>query len=216
MGSKHLKAQRIVELLVERYGEEEDRVGGKEDPFRILIGCVLSQRTREGNARRAADALFECASTPGDVLRMDPEELKNKIRCSGFYNQKARNVRAICETLTGKFDGVVPDDRAMLMSLQGVGPKTADIVLSHGFGKPAIAVDVHVETVAKRLGLVGEDAKPEEVKEALEDLFPPEKFRFVDSAIVRLGQERCGSRNPKCEGCFMGVVCSHPIRGDDK
>jgi endonuclease-3 len=216
LGSEHKKAQRIIELLRERYGEEDERVGGKEDPFRTLIGCVLSQRTREGNARRAAKALFEGVQTPDDVLRMDPEELKDKIRCSGFYNQKARNIRAICETLVGKFDGVVPDDRATLMSLLGVGPKTADIVLSHAFGKPAIAVDVHVETVAKRLGLVNEDAKPEEVKEALEGLFPPERFRFVDSAFVRLGQERCRSRAPKCEGCLMGVVCDHPGRGDDK
>jgi endonuclease-3 len=216
LGSKQLKMQRIIELLVERYWEEEERVGGKENPFRILIGCVLSQRTREGNARRAAEALFEDVQTPGEVLRLDPEELKDKIRCSGFYNQKARNIRAICEVLTGKFDGVIPDDRATLMSLPGVGPKTADIVLSHAFGKPAIAVDVHVATVAKRLGLVDEDAKPEEVKEALEGLFPPERFRFVDSAFVRLGQERCGSRDPKCEGCFMGVVCDHSRRGDDK
>jgi endonuclease-3 len=215
LGSKHLKAQRIIELLEERYGEE-GRIGGKEDPFRTLIGCILSQRTREGNARLAAEALFECVKTPGDVLRLDPEELKDKIRCSGFYNQKARNVRAICEALTGKFDGVVPDDRATLMSLPGVGPKTADIVLSHSFGKPAIAVDVHVATLAKRLGLVGEDAKPEVVKEALEGLFPPESFRFVDSAFVRLGQERCRSWDPKCEGCFMGVVCNHPRHGDDK
>jgi endonuclease-3 len=96
------------------------------------------------------------------------------------------------------------------MGLPGVGPKTADIVLSYAFGKSAIAVDVHVSRVARRLGLAPGDAGPEGVKEALESLVPPDSYRFVDNAFVRHGKEYCRNSDPRCSGCFLSELCRYP------
>jgi len=199
----------ILDLMEERYGKEDSSNRGLNDPFRTLIGCVLSHRTRDENSSRAAQNLFEDVEGPGDILRMAPGELKTRIRCSGFYNQKARNIRAICETLVEEHGGIVPRDRDALIDLHGVGPKTADIVLSHAFASPAIAVDVHVATVARRLGLVESDAGPERVKEVLEGLVSPAEYRFVDNAFVRHGKEFCRTRNPRCSECFISSFCDY-------
>ena len=213
--SKERKIRGILDLMERHYGIGLNGREELRDPFRTLIECVLSHRTRDENSRRAAQALFEAAGSPSDILRMDTEELKRRIRCSGFFNQKARSLRSICQTLVEEFEGTVPGDRDSLMGLPGVGPKTADVVLSHAFGRPAIAVDVHVATVARRLGLVDAEADPEQVKVALEGLVTPEKYRFVDDAFVRHGKEFCKSRNPKCGGCFIRGHCEYPRRGDD-
>jgi endonuclease-3 len=197
----------ILGLMEEHYGDSEEGQKGVSDPFRTLIATILSQRTRDQNSGRATRNLLKDINGPGDVLRLPRDELSNRIRCSGFYNQKARNIIAICETLEERFGGEVPDERSLLMSLPGVGPKTADIVLSHAFGRPAIAVDTHVLTVAKRLGLVGGEARPSEVKETLEGLVDPELYGYVDRAFVTHGKEYCRSRNPRCTECFLIGIC---------
>jgi endonuclease-3 len=207
--SKEERMRVILGLMEERYGKMDSLNRGLNDPFKTLIGCVLSHRTRDENSSRAARNLFEGVEGPVDILRMTPEELKTRIRCSGFYNQKARNIRAICRTLMEEHGGVVPSDRDALIDLHGVGPKTADIVLSHAFATPAIAVDVHVATVARRLGLVESGASPEWVKEVLERLVPPAEYRFVDNAFVRHGKEFCRTRNPRCSDCFINRMCEY-------
>jgi len=207
--SKGERMRAILDLMEERYGKEDASNQGLIDPFRTLISCVLSHRTRDENSSRAAQNLFEDVEGPGDILRMAPEELKTRIRCSGFYNQKTRNIRAICKTLVEEYGGLVPRDRDALIDLHGVGPKTADIVLSYAFASPAIAVDVHVTTVARRLGLVESEASPKRVKEVLERLVPPVEYRFVDNAFVRHGKEFCRTRNPRCSDCFINSMCEY-------
>ena len=200
----------VTRRMKEHYGDIDERPQGPRDPFRTLIGCVLSHRTRDENSTRAARNLFEAVEGPEDILAMDRGALKEKIRCSGFYNQKARSIVAISRSLIEDFGGEVPDERTSLMGLPGVGPKTADIVLSHAFQKPAIAVDVHVSRVARRLELAQDDAHPEQVKEALERLVPPSEYRFVDNAFVRHGKKYCRKSNPKCMECFLSELCTHP------
>ena len=207
------KAERmtaITRLMREHYGDIDEGPREPRDPYRTLIGCVLSHRTRDENSRRAARNLFAEIEGPLDILAMNQDTLKELIRCSGFYNQKARNIVAISRVLVNDFGGMVPDDRETLMGLPGVGPKTADIVLSYAFGKPAIAVDVHVSRVARRLGLAPDDAGPERVKEALESLVPPDSYRFVDNAFVRHGKEYCRNSDPRCSGCFLSELCTIP------
>jgi len=204
------RMQRVAQLLEEEYGVEEQGETGSGDPFRTLIGCVLSHRTRDANTARAAEALFNVVATPEEVLNLGPDELKALIRCSGFYNQKARNITAICQDLVDNHGSTVPDDRGTLMSLRGVGPKTADIVLDHAYNVPAIAVDVHVARVARRLGLADPKAGPEEVKAALEQLVRPERYRFIDNGFVRHGKEYCRKTNPRCGECPLRGVCENP------
>jgi len=200
----------VAQLLEEEYGAEEQRETGSSDPFRTLIGCVLSHRTRDANTTRATEALFNVVATPEEILSLEPDELRTLIRCSGFYNQKARNITAICQDLVDNHGSTVPHDRENLMSLRGVGPKTADIVLSHAYNVPAIAVDVHVARVARRLGLVEPKAGPEEVKAALEHLVPPERYRFIDNGFVRHGKKYCRKTNSRCDECPLRGVCENP------
>ena len=200
----------ITRLMREHYGDVDERPREPRDPYRTLIGCVLTHRTRDENSRRAASNLFAEIEGPLDILAMNQDTLKKLIRCSGFYNQKARSIVAISRTLVDDFDGKVPDDRETLMGLPGVGLKTADIVLSYAFQQPAIAVDVHVSRVARRLGLASRDAGPERVKEALESLVPPDLYRFLDRAFVRHGKEYCSKSKPRCSGCFLGELCEYP------
>jgi endonuclease-3 len=199
----------ITRLMREHYGDINERHREPRDPYRSLIGCVLSHRTRDENSSRATRNLFTEIEGPLDILTMNQDALKELIRCSGFYNQKAKNIVAISRALLDDFDGIVPNDRETLMELPGVGPKTADIVLSYAFQKPAIAVDVHVSRVARRLGLAPGDGGPERVKEALESLVPPRSYRFVDNAFVRHGKEFCRNSNPWCSGCFISELCDY-------
>jgi len=200
----------ITRLMREYYRDIDKRPREPRDPYRTLIGCVLSHRTRDENSSRAARNLFAEIEGPLDLLAMNQDTLRTLIRCSGFYNQKARSIVAISRVLVDDFSGIVPDDRATLMGLPGVGPKTADIVLSYAFGKPAIAVDVHVSRVARRLGLAPDNVGPERVKEALESLVPPDSFRFVDNSFVKHGKEYCRNSNTRCGGCFLGEICAYP------
>ena len=204
------RMRRVAQLLEEEYGLEEQGETGSGDPFRTLIGCVLSHRTRDANTARASEALFNVVTSPEDILSLEPDELKTLIRCSGFYNQKARNITAICHDLVDNHGSTVPRDRETLMSLRGVGPKTADIVLDHAYNVPAIAVDVHVARVARRLGLADPEAGPEDVKAALEQLVPPERYRFIDNGFVRHGKEYCRKTNPRCGECPLRRVCENP------
>ena len=203
------RMRRVVQLLEEQGAEEQGETGSR-DPFRTLIGCVLSHRTRDANTARAAEALFEVVATPQGVLSLEPDELRNLIRCSGFYNQKARNITAICRDLVDNHGSKVPEDRETLMSLNGVGPKTADIVLNHAYNVPAIAVDVHVARVARRLGFANPKAGPEEVKQALEGLVPPEMYGFIDRGFVGHGKEYCRKTNPRCGECPLREACENP------
>jgi endonuclease-3 len=205
------RIRRVSQLLEEEYGAEEQTETGGDDPFRTLIGCVLSHRTRDANTARAAEALFSVVTTPEEILGLEPDELKALIRCSGFYNQKARNITAICRDLVDNHGSTVPCDRKTLMSLHGVGPKTADIVLNHAYNVPAIAVDVHVARVARRLGLADPKAGPEEVKAALERLVSPEMYRFIDYGFVRHGKKYCRKTNPRCGECPFREACASPI-----
>jgi endonuclease-3 len=206
------RMRRVAQLLEEEHVAEGGEDTGGREPFRTLIGCVLSHRTRDANTARAAEALFDVVATPEEVLSIEPDELKALLRCSGFYNQKARNITAICRDLVDNHGSKVPDNRESLMSLHGVGPKTADIVLNHAYNIPAIAVDVHVARVAQRLGLAGPKAGPEEVKAALEGLVPPEMYGFIDRGFVRHGKEYCRKSSPRCGECPLGEACANPIK----
>jgi endonuclease-3 len=145
-------------------------------------------------------------------MRLSQEELHELIRCSGFYRQKAEYIRGTCRELMERHGGVVPNEKDVLLTLPGVGPKTADIVLTHCFGEEAIPVDVHVSRVSRRLGLAPMDAGPEEVQSSLHKLIPRDKYLFYDRSIVRLGKEYCRKTSPLCGGCPLRGLCDYQRR----
>jgi endonuclease-3 len=202
------RAKKVVWVLKRHYGADTFRIE-TEDPFHALIGCILSQRTKDKNAAKAARNLFTAASTPQSILNLPEERLKQLIRPSGYYNQKARYIIEATRIIVEKFDGETPRMREELMSLPGVGSKTADIVLSHGYGKPAVAVDTHIHRVSVRMGLTSIDAKTTEVKQALEDALPQTDWSYADGALLQLGKDYCRAHNPKCGECPVETLCGY-------
>lgn len=178
------------------------------DAFRVLIGAVLSQRTRDENTDKAAKNLFSFVSEPGDIVGMRAMRLRELIKPSGFYRRKAESLKKICRILIRDYDGAVPKARESLVKLPGVGFKTADIVLLYGFGIKTIPVDVHVEIVSKRIGLVRKNAKYEEIRTTLERLFKNDRSK-INSGMVEFGQRVCLTARPKCYACPLVGVCRY-------
>lgn len=207
---KRQKIKSILKFFKERYGKEiEEFLKMRKDVFKLLITTILSQRTRDENTRKAAENLFSLVSKPEEILELKDEKLQELIKPSGMYRQKAKKIKELCKVLTKKLKGKIPRKREELLKLPGVGNKTADIVLSYGFGFPVIAIDVHVEVCSKRLGLVRKEAKYLEIKETLESLTKEEERYLVNLGFVRFGQDICLTRNPRCYACPFFSFCEY-------
>ncbi len=199
------KSDKIRKVIFEYHMTRNRR--RKESPFRILIGAVLSQRTRDRNTAIATERLFNVASNPADMSEIGTKKLEHLIKESGFYRQKSRTLKRLCRILEEKYYGRVPSSRELLLSLPGVGYKTADIVLSYAYDVETIPVDVHVEVVSKRLGLVPQNAKYEEIRTGLEKIFPGKERLKINSGMVQFGQTVCLTARPKCCMCPLVGVC---------
>ncbi len=176
------------------------------DPFKVLISTILSQRTKDENTDRASEALFEKFSAPVELAQADLETVEELIRPSGFYHVKAKRIVQVSRDIVERFNGKVPDSLELLLSLEGVGRKTANCVLVYGFGQAAIPVDVHVHRIANRLGLVS-TRTPEKTEKALMGIFPETEWISVNYVMVRLGREICRPRNPLCTRCVLKDIC---------
>ncbi len=166
----------------------------REPPFKVLIGTIISQRSRDETTEKVARALFGKYNTAEKIARLPLRALEEIVKPSGPYHQKAHNIKKTCEALAEKFDGKVPRDAESLLSLPGVGQKTADCVLLYGFGKDVIPVDTHVHKLANLLGWV-RTKKPEQTKVELEKIFSGKERKVVNCVLVSLGQET--RYNPK-------------------
>lgn len=207
-----MKYEKLLLSVFEKYYRK--RRGTAEmwsTPFKILVSCLLSQRTREENTEMAAKKLFQKADTPREIAKMPIRKLQPLIRSSGTYRQKALRIKQICRILVERYRGKVPRTREQLMELPGIGYKCADIVLMNAFGIPAIAVDVHVFVVGKRLGLAPTKANVEEVKVELEKIFPKQKWKYINLGMVNFGRKVCQTRKPLCiasaDNCPFSSFC---------
>ena len=176
------------------------------DPFRILLGTILSARTKDACTAAACGRLFQHVTTPDDLRNIPQEELERLIYPVGFYRDKARHLKAIPGVLDETFGGVLPQTVEELCALPGVGRKTANLVVALGFNKPAICVDVHVHRITNRLGLVT-TTTPFETEMALHQILPPRYWITWNSYLVSFGQTRCTPRNPRCGGCPIAAFC---------
>lgn len=159
-----------------------------EPPFRVLIGTILSQRSRDETTEKVAARLFAKYPDARAIAKASLKELERTIKPSGPYHQKAHNIKRTCEILVGKYGGRVPEKLDELLALPGVGQKTADCVLLYGYGKPVIPVDTHVHKMANLLGWV-RTKRPEQTKHALEKMIRGRVRASVNCALVSLGQE---------------------------
>lgn len=176
------------------------------DPFRILIACILSLRTQDTTTGPAAARLFALAATPEAMLRLTPARIERAIYPVGFYRTKARVIRAICRDLLRRFDGRVPDTIEALLTLKGVGRKTANLVVTMGFGKPGICVDTHVHRISNRLGYV-RTRTPTETEMALRARLPVRYWIGYNDLLVGFGQNVCTPISPRCSVCPVRDLC---------
>jgi endonuclease-3 len=176
------------------------------DPFRVLVACILSLRTQDTTTGPAAARLFALAGTPVAMLRLSSRRIARTIYPVGFYRTKARVIRAICRDLLGRYHGRVPDDIDTLLALPGVGRKTANLVVTMGYGKPGICVDTHVHRISNRLGWV-RTRTPEETETALRARLPRRYWIDLNDLLVSFGQNVCLPLSPRCSTCPVRPLC---------
>ena len=181
------------------------RVNGP-DPFRILIGCVISLRTKDEVTYAATERLFARAKTPAAMLELRRPTIARLIYPAGFYNRKAEQIRAICRELIRHHRGRVPETLDALVELPGVGRKTANLVVTLGFGKPGICVDTHVHRISNRLGWVS-TAAPDRTEQALREVLPRRFWIPINETLVRHGQQICKPLSPICSACPVAADC---------
>ena len=176
------------------------------DPFKTLISCILSLRTKDQTTAIASERLFARADTPAEMLSLSAKTLERLIYPVGFYRTKARVIRGICRDLIDKFHGRVPDEIDQLMTLKGVGRKTANLVVTEAFAKPGICVDTHVHRISNRWGLVGTKT-PDETEAALRRVLPRRYWIEFNGVLVAFGQTICQPVSPLCSQCPIERRC---------
>lgn len=178
------------------------------DPFKILIGTILSARSRDENTTKVVKKLFSRFKTPHDLAAADIEEIKKIIHSIGFFNVKAERIKQVSQALVSKFDGQVPSDIDQLLELPGVGRKTANCVLVYAFDKPAIPVDVHVHRISNRLGIVSTKT-PEQTEQELSKIVDRRLWTKVNDTFVMYGQNICLPVKPNCKVCDLKKMCRY-------
>lgn len=185
-----------------------DAMGAAEQtPFRILIATILSLRTKDTLTAVVAPRLFAAADTPTAMLELSEEQIATLIYPVGFYRNKARSIHQICTLLLERHGGAVPADLDALLALPGVGRKTANLVLTVGFGLPGICVDIHVHRICNRWGYV-QTKTPEATEFALRETLPPEYWIAINGLLVTLGQNICHPTSPRCSICPVAEYCA--------
>lgn len=198
---------RVLSTLASTYDITRFVRANGESPFRILIGCILSLRTKDETTYPATERLFARAATPREMLRLRPATIAKLIYPVGFFRRKAEQIRAICRLLLDRFDGRVPDTIDELLTLPGVGRKTANLTVTLGYGKPGICVDVHVHRISNRLGWLTA-ATPDRTEEALRNILPAAWWIPINETLVRHGQIVCKPVSPVCSACAVERDCA--------
>jgi endonuclease-3 len=176
------------------------------DPFRVLISTVLSLRTKDETTAVASKRLFKLADNPADMIKLSEKEIIKAIYPVGFYNTKAKNIKSICRDLISKYGSKVPDEIDELLKLDGVGRKTANLVVTLGYNKPGVCVDTHVHRISNRLGYI-KTKTPDETETALRKKLPKKYWIDYNSLLVSFGQHLCRPISPFCSRCPVIKFC---------
>lgn len=178
----------------------------ERDPFLVLVGCILSLRTKDEVTEAAMERLLKKARTPREMLALPVAELSKTIYPVGFYRTKAKNINDISKTILEKYNGRVPDSMDELLSFKGVGRKTANIVITEGFSKAGIAVDTHVHRISNRLGIVS-TKNPDQTEQVLRKVLPKRYWKIINMLLVTHGKRTCTPLSPFCSCCPINSIC---------
>ncbi len=204
---------KIVENLINAKQPQSDFVklmDNFKDPYLVLIACILSLRTNDRTTYPATLRMLELAKTPQEMMGIDEEELAKAIYPVGFYKNKAGQIIELSRKIVEEYGGKVPDSIDELCKFRGVGRKTANLVMTLGFGVPAICVDVHVHRIFNRLGYI-KTKNPEETEFALREKLPVEFWIPINTLLVTHGQNVCKPIKPQCDNCPICDFCDKVI-----
>lgn len=201
------KVLRIIELENKRFVEPiVTTISRERTPFHVLISCILSLRTKDQTTREASNRLFAMADNPEEMVKIPAETLEKIIYPVGFYRTKAKKIKEICGILITTYSGKVPDEIDELLKLNGVGRKTANLVVTLGYQKPGICVDTHVHRITNRWGFV-KTKNPYETEFVLREKLPKKYWLTINDLLVTFGQNICAPVSPKCNTCPVNVFC---------
>ena len=201
-------AIKIIKKTIAQWEEPVVGVVAREsqDPFRILIACLLSLRTKDQTTTEASQRLFALADTPKRMGKLPLKKIERAIYPVGFYKNKAKQILSICQSLLENFEGCVPDTIDELLTLKGVGRKTANLVVTVGYSKPGICVDIHVHRISNRWGYI-QTKTPEESEQALRNKLPKKYWIQFNDWLVPYGQHLCRPVSPFCSQCPISEYC---------
>ncbi|MBR4599016.1 MAG: endonuclease III [Treponema sp.] len=207
---KLLSREQIIEVFTRFKAQNPNPKSELEysTPFTLLVAVVLSAQATDKSVNIATRELYKVADTAQKILALGEEGLIPYIKSIGLYKSKAKHIIALCEKLISDFDGQVPHDREKLMSLSGVGRKTANVVLNVVWGEHTMPVDTHLLRVAPKTGLAQGDT-PEKVEKSLLERIPDEFMEHAHHWLILHGRYVCTARNPKCENCLINDICQH-------
>lgn len=206
---------RIIALLKKYYPAEEFAKVNSRDPYKVLVSCILSLRTKDTVSYPASKRLFRLADTPKKMVKISKQHLESVIYPVGFYHTKAKNILDISKRLIYRYDSKVPNTINELLKFNGIGRKTANIVITYGYSIPGIAVDTHVHRISNRLGLV-KTKTPEKTEFALRKIIPVKYWIILNELLVRHGQSICKPIRPLCDKCMIKKYCRYYKKGMKK
>ncbi|MGN1327763.1 MAG: endonuclease III [Clostridia bacterium] len=202
------EALQIIEILIKEYPDAKCSLDF-ETPFQLLVAVVLSAQCTDARVNITTPQIFNKYSTPQDFANADIKSIEELFHPCGFYKTKAKNIKLTSQILVDKFNGIVPDNMKDLMSLPGVGRKSANVIMLEAFNNPqGIAVDTHSKRIANRLGF-SKESEPEKVEKDLLKLIPKEHYKDVNHILIWHGRNVCTSQKPKCDRCPLRKYCRY-------
>ncbi len=183
-----------------------NRMRKKPDPFKILISCLLSLRTKDSNTESVSDKLFRVADTPQQIASMPIKKLEKIIYSSGHYKKKARTLKHVSKIILKKYKGKIPNTKEELLSIKGIGPKTANIVLCFAYNQTVLPIDTHCHRIPNRLGWLS-TKNPEDTEKKLEKILPKKYWREFNGIFVLFGKTICQPVSPWCSKCPIEKYC---------
>ena len=202
------RARLVLRRLKRRYPEIGTALDYR-NPWELLVSTIISAQTTDENVNAVTPQLFKRWSTAAALAGARAEEVETVIFSTGFYRQKTKSIITMSADLLDRFGGVVPDALDELVTLRGVGRKTASVVLAEAFGKPAIAVDTHVKRLANRLALTSH-SDPTKIEFDLRELYDRRQWRGISMRYIQFGRDVCNARKPRCFECPLNELCPYP------
>ena len=208
---KRLRLKKITSLFKREYSEAHCALNFK-NPLELLIATQLSAQCTDKRVNQVTKNLFQKYKTPSDYVKASQKEMETQVKSTGFYKNKARNLKTSCQQLISRHKGKVPKDFEALTELAGVGRKTANVVMGNAFNIPSgVVVDTHVKRLSQRMGLVKKTQNVEYIEKQLEDIVPKSQWIVFSHWMIEHGRKVCSARKPLCGICFLSSHCMKRI-----